>query len=131
MRKREFERLVEALPGLSAAQLRVLVQRVGALSGRREVQDVTDKRIEALAACPHCAHATFARWGRTKSGDQRYRCASCKKTFLASPARPSAVCTTSPSCWRTPPAWASSSVCARPRTAWASTATPRSATGTS
>jgi transposase-like protein len=81
MRKREFKRLVDSLPGLSPAQLRTLVQSVSTLSGRREVQDVTDKRIEALAACPHCAHGTFARWGRTKSGDQRYRCAGCKKTF--------------------------------------------------
>lgn len=44
MRKRDFERLVESLAGQSPTQLRTLVQSVSTLSGRREVQDATDKR---------------------------------------------------------------------------------------
>lgn len=83
MRKREFERLVEALGGLSPAQLRLVSQRVGELNDRREIQDLTDKRVEALGACPRCGNAEFARWGRTGTGDQRYRCGGCRKTFTS------------------------------------------------
>ena len=54
MRKREFERLLVSLGGLSPAQLRHVSQKVGSLNERREVQDLTDKRVEALGACPHC-----------------------------------------------------------------------------
>lgn len=81
MRKREFERFVEALSGLTPAQLRQVSQRVDDMNDRREVQDLTDKRVEVLGACPHCRHAEFVRWGRTATGDQRYRCGGCYKTF--------------------------------------------------
>jgi transposase-like protein len=83
MRKREFERLVEALGGLTPAQLRQVSLRVSELNDRREVQDLTDKRVDAMGACPHCGNAEFARWGRTATGDQRYRCAGCRKTFTS------------------------------------------------
>ncbi|MBU9172897.1 IS1595 family transposase [Burkholderia gladioli] len=83
MRKREFERLVEALGGLTPAQLRQVSLRVGELNDRREVQDLTDRRVDAMGACPHCGNAEFARWGRTATGDQRYRCAGCRKTFTS------------------------------------------------
>lgn len=83
MRKREFERLLVSLDGLSAAQLRQVSQKVGSLNERREVQDLTDKRVEALGACPHCGNVEFARWGRTGTGDQRYRCGGCFKTFTS------------------------------------------------
>jgi transposase-like protein len=83
MRKREFERFVEALGGLTPAQLRQVSQRVDDMNDRREVQDLTDKRVEVLGACPHCRHAEFVRWGRTATGDQRYRCGGCCKTFTS------------------------------------------------
>lgn len=83
MRKRDFERFVQSLDALSPAQLRLVSQRVGELADRREVQDLTDKRVESLGACPHCGHAEFARWGRTGTGDQRYRCGGCRKTFTS------------------------------------------------
>ena len=83
MRKREFERLLVSLDGLSQAQLRQVSQKVGSLNERREVQDLTDKRVEALGACPHCGNVEFARWGRTGTGDQRYRCGGCFKTFTS------------------------------------------------
>ena len=83
MRKREFERLLVSLDGLSPAQLRQVSQKVGSLNERREVQDLTDKRVEALGACPHCGNVEFARWGRTGAGDQRYRCGGCFKTFTS------------------------------------------------
>ena len=55
MRKREFERLLVSLDGRSQAQLRQVSQKVGSLNERREAQDLTDKRVEALGACPHTA----------------------------------------------------------------------------
>lgn len=53
MRKRVFERLVESLGELSPAQLRLVSQRVGELNDRREIQDLMDKRVQALGACPN------------------------------------------------------------------------------
>ena len=48
MRKREFERLLVSLDGLSPAQLRQVSQKVGSLNERREVQDLTDKHVKKI-----------------------------------------------------------------------------------
>ena len=35
--------------------------------------------------CPECNRTGgVKKWGNTKSGEQRYKCTSCKKTFLGS-----------------------------------------------
>lgn len=83
MRKRDFERLMEQLGGLSPAQLKRLAGRVDELNAQHQAHVLAGKRIEARPTCPHCAHAQFTRWGTTSTGDQRYRCAVCKRTFTA------------------------------------------------
>jgi transposase-like protein len=60
-----------------------VISRVAELDERREVQDLTDRRIDVLGVCPHCSHHEFARWGRTGAGEQRYHCAGCGKTFTS------------------------------------------------
>lgn len=83
MRKRDFERLLGALDKLSPAQLRHIEHRVGELTHHREIQDLTEKRITATGACPHCGSLDFVRWGRTGTGDQRFRCRDCLATFTS------------------------------------------------
>jgi transposase-like protein len=83
MKQKDFKRLTEMLGNLSPTQLRNVSQRVDELNGKREVQDLTDKRVASLAGCALCGHPEFARWGRTGTGDQRYRCGGCRKTFTS------------------------------------------------
>lgn len=83
MRKTDFDKLLATLGSLTPTQLRTLTHHLGELSDRRQVQGLTDRRIQTLGACPHCGTAEFARWGRTGTGDQRYRCGGCRKTFTS------------------------------------------------
>jgi len=36
--------------------------------------------------CPSCHSDITSKWGRTKAGNQRYRCSECERTFTDSPA---------------------------------------------
>ena len=43
-----------------------------------------EKRREGAVACPHCGHDRSTRWGSTRTGVQRLRCRSCRRTFSSS-----------------------------------------------
>ena len=77
MRRREFPRLVESLPKLSSHQLR---QRLCAVAAHRGhgVRGAPGPEGRALPAQLGRAHPTV---GRTASGEQRYRCTSCCRSF--------------------------------------------------
>lgn len=81
MRRREFQRLVESLTQLSSHQLRQLSNSVAALSQRTAVKELVASQVQKGGRCPHCAEERIQRWGRTASGEQRYRCASCCRSF--------------------------------------------------
>ena len=61
MKQKDFKRLTEMLGNLSPTQLRNVSQRVDELNGKREVQDLTNKRVASLAGCALCGHPEFAR----------------------------------------------------------------------
>ncbi|WP_411281596.1 transposase [Gemmatimonas sp.] len=47
-----------------------------------------------VCACPRCRSAQVQRWGRERTGTQRYRCLGCRRTFndLTRTAMPSRTC---------------------------------------
>ena len=81
MRSREFSKLVASLPSLNLQQMQELSLQVGRISGRQEIQDLVSERIGRLGKCPHCDCSAFLKWGYTPSGEQRYRCKACSKSF--------------------------------------------------
>jgi transposase-like protein len=70
-----------ALRRLTAPQLKALKEAVGGQDKLEAFKALAWQRHVADAACPHCAGATFWRWGTTASGQARLRCRSCLKTF--------------------------------------------------
>ena len=50
-------------------------------NGQREIQSLVAQRQARQGSCPHCASPDFARWGYAGSGEQRYRCKACRKSF--------------------------------------------------
>lgn len=81
MRRREFQRLVESLESLSPHQLRQLDETVSKLAQQTEVRALVTAHVEREGHCPHCDSDEFQRWGTTASGEQRYRCKKCSKSF--------------------------------------------------
>jgi len=98
-----FERLLQALDGLSVAQLAVLdasirSRLIGAASAAPSADDGAgsevdpgegcasladiEARFAAELRCPHCRAQAIGRWG-TANGLRRYRCKDCKATFNA------------------------------------------------
>jgi transposase-like protein len=81
VRSREFSKLVASLPSLNLHQMQELSLQVVQISGRQEIQDLVSERIDQLGKCPHCDCSAFLKWGYTPSGEQRYRCKACSKSF--------------------------------------------------
>lgn len=81
MRRREFQQLVESLSTLSPHQLRQLNESVGELAQQNEVRTLVAEHVQREGQRPHCDAKKLQRWGTTVAGEQRYRCASCRKSF--------------------------------------------------
>jgi transposase-like protein len=67
------------------------VEAFVAQSIQRQATDVAlAKRSESAlkSACVHCGFQTLMRWGRAKSGTQRFKCRNCKATFSATTGTP-------------------------------------------
>jgi len=76
-----FERLLGMLAQLNGPQLRVIKSKVGERDQLEEVKGLAEKRRVALGACPHCGGVDPWRWGTTASGQSRFKCRACEKTF--------------------------------------------------
>jgi transposase-like protein len=83
MRRPEFAQLLKSIEQLSPHQLKRLSDSVGELEERDAIGEVISLRAPDSRGCPHCAAKTYLRWGRTSSGEQRYRCTACEATFTA------------------------------------------------
>jgi transposase-like protein len=76
-----FRRLCAALVGLTGPQLKELRAALRTLDARMQAISAIEKRREGAVACPYCGHDRTTRWGSTRTGVQRMRCASCRRTF--------------------------------------------------
>lgn len=66
---------------VTGPQLKELRAALGSLNARMQAIGAIEKRREGPVACPHCQHSTSTRWGSTRIGVQRLRCASCRRSF--------------------------------------------------
>lgn len=91
MQKSSFTRLVEAVRRLSPQQIAKL-DEVLTFERRRVHAVITlDQRAgegEVAACCHRCGGRKRARWGRTRTGAQRWRCAQCNATWSGLTATP-------------------------------------------
>jgi transposase-like protein len=76
-----FRRLCAGVERLSVAQIRQLRERLRGLDARIEVRARIDARRERIAHCLHCGAAALQRWGATRTGLQRWRCKTCRRSF--------------------------------------------------
>ena len=81
MDAKSFRRLCAALVDLTGPQLKELRVALRSLNARMQAIGAIEKRREGVVACPHCGHDRSTRWGSTRIGVQRMRCASCKRTY--------------------------------------------------
>jgi transposase-like protein len=80
---RYFKRIMSALEDMSPVQLRAANTRLTELNNAGEALQLTDRRVEGRVACPNCETRDCCSWGRTRANVQRYRCATCHRTFTA------------------------------------------------
>jgi transposase-like protein len=78
---KSFRRLCAALVDLTGPQLKELRAALRSLNARMQAIGAIERRREGAVACPHCSHGSSTRWGSTRTGVQRLRCASCGRTF--------------------------------------------------
>jgi transposase-like protein len=84
MDAKSFRRLCATLGSLTGPQLKELRAALGSLDARMQAIGAIEKRREGAVACPHCSHDRNTRWGSTRTGVQRLRCRSCRRTFSSS-----------------------------------------------
>lgn len=81
MLRQDFQQLIKSLPSLSPHQLRQLNDSVAQMARQNEVRELVAEKVYEQKQCPHCGEASFRRWGTTGSGEQRYQCSACSKSF--------------------------------------------------
>lgn len=82
MNSDDFEKLRHSLAKLTPLQKRQIKDQFHADEQKQSVHLLVESRVEEYPSCPHCGQGPVARWG-SASALQRYRCASCKRTFNA------------------------------------------------
>jgi transposase-like protein len=84
MDAKSFRRLCATLGSLTGPQLKELWTALRSLDARMQAIGAIEKRREGAVACPHCSRDRSTRWGSTRTGVQRMRCPSCRRTFSSS-----------------------------------------------
>jgi hypothetical protein len=84
MDAKSFRRLCASLGSLTGPQLKELWTALRSLDARMQAIGAIEKRREGAVACPHCSHDRSTHWGSTRTGVQRLRCQSCRRTLLDS-----------------------------------------------
>lgn len=69
-----FEAFCAGIDRLSVAQMRLLGQMLRNLGARTEVLAKIDARSDGIDFCLYCGNTVIRRWGRTRTGLQRFRC---------------------------------------------------------
>ena len=80
MKQKSFENLLKQLHGLTLDQAGALMRSVMDMTAQNAAIEVVDQKARE-ANCPHCSAPDKQKWGRTRTGTQRYRCSQCQKTY--------------------------------------------------
>ena len=78
MQSKAFSKLLKQLKSLTPSQKEKLESSLHESNAMEEVSEV----IDTEHICPYCSSQSHQKWGM-RSGLQRYRCNSCKKTYNA------------------------------------------------
>ena len=78
----ELKQWLSSVARLTARQRDELVKVLGAGANDSQVRSLMESCITARPACPHCGEARIVRNG-SASGQQRYKCRACQRTFNA------------------------------------------------
>ena len=81
MRHHDFRRLLDALGDMNPAQIENAQMMVMNLRRKTEAISEIEARASQVKPCPSCGIEHRQKWGRTRTGIQRYRCRGCGKTF--------------------------------------------------
>lgn len=84
MDAKSFRRLCGELGSLTGPQLKELTSALRSLDARMHAIGAIERRREGDVTCPYCQHDKASRWGSARTGVQRMRCASCRRTFSSS-----------------------------------------------
>ncbi len=80
MKKKSFDRILKGLRGLTSDQAAALLRSVQEMAANNAAKTAIDTQGRE-ACCPHCRSPNRQKWGRTRTGAQRYRCNQCGTTF--------------------------------------------------
>ena len=81
LRAHDFRRLLYALGDLNPAQIEHTQTMIAALRLKTEAISEIEARVGPESPCPSCGIEHRQKWGRTRTGIQRYRCQGCGKTY--------------------------------------------------
>jgi len=80
MKQKSFDNWLKRLHGLSPDQVEALMRSVQYMTAQNAAIGAIDQKARK-AYCPHCSATDKQKWGRTRTGTQRYRCSQCQKTY--------------------------------------------------
>ncbi|WP_422062938.1 IS1595 family transposase [Shimia sp.] len=80
MKQKSFENLLKRLHGLTPDHAESLIRSVQDMTAQNAALGAIDQKARH-ASCPHCCSTDKQKWGRTRTGTQRYRCSQCRKTY--------------------------------------------------
>ncbi|CUH67607.1 Transposase [Thalassovita autumnalis] len=80
MKQTTFENILKRLHGLTPDQTAILMQSVQDMTAQSAAHTAIDTAARE-GVCPHCGSSHRQKWGRTRTGAQRYRCNQCNRTF--------------------------------------------------
>lgn len=86
-----FARILSSLSDLTPQQITQLADALTRSRRRVEAVVVIDElgaNRNDRGACPRCSHKDRCRWGRTRTGAQRWRCGRCGATWCGSTGTP-------------------------------------------
>lgn len=83
MQPSAFERVIEALDGMSLSQLQRLVHEAEVRRRQAEALAEVEENAGDAPSCARCGSGTVVRWGCNDSGRQRRRCRECGDTQSA------------------------------------------------
>lgn len=83
MDSQSFQHLLTELEALTEAQCGLVLERIQKLEAEVTSKRLIEERLTQSPQCPHCQQTRIVRFGETPTGQQRFRCNDCRRTFTA------------------------------------------------